>query len=93
MSRQTIRKRSIRMRMRLYLASLPNPEYSSNKEELMHRSWCRSTVEYLIKAVDESDTDPPLIISEFIKKADRRSGLIFRVAYETAVDLYDHLFL
>jgi len=50
-------------------------------------------VSYLIKEIQNSDTDPALIVSEFIKKFDRRSGLSFRVAYEISVDLYDHLFL
>lgn len=48
---------------------------------------------YLIHEVENYDTDPALIISEFIKDVDRRSGLMFRVAYDVAVDLYDHIFL
>ena len=48
---------------------------------------------YLVEQIEDSDTDPALIVSEFIKKVDKRSGLSFRVAYDTAVDLYDHIFL
>lgn len=79
--------------MQSYLAKLPDPEYSLSMEQLSYRSWSRSTVSYLIEQIKDSDTDPALIVSEFIKKADRRSGLSFRVAYDTAVDLYDHIFL
>lgn len=48
---------------------------------------------YLIKEVENTDADPALIVSEFIKMFDRRSGMMFRVAYDIAVDLYDHVFL
>lgn len=79
--------------MQLYLAKLPDPEYALSMEQLSYRSWSRTTVSYLIKEIQNSDTDPALIVSEFIKKADRRSGLSFRVAYDVAIDLYDHVFL
>ena len=79
--------------MRLYLTRMPAPEYSLSMEQLSYRSWSRTTVSYLIKEVEKTDTDPALVISEFIKKADRRSGMSFRVAYDVAVDLYDHIFL
>jgi hypothetical protein len=47
----------------------------------------------LIKEVENTDADPALVVSEFIKMFDRRSGMMFRVAYDVAVDLYDYLFL
>lgn len=86
-------KASIRKRMLLYLANLPDPMYAIGSEELTYRSWSRSTVLYLIREVEKSDADPALVVSEFIKKVDRRSGLLFRVAYDVSVDLYDHVFL
>ena len=92
MRRRTV-KADLIARMRLYLAELPDPKYARNLEQVSYRSWSRSTVLYLIEQIKDSDTDPALIVSEFIKKADRRSGLSFRVAYDTAVDLYDHIFL
>jgi hypothetical protein len=79
--------------MRLYFAMMPDPEYVFGLEAMSAASWGRTTVSHLIKEVENSDTDPALIVSEFIKKADRQSGMIFRVAYETAVDLYDYVFL
>ena len=93
MSRETANKKSILFRMRLYFATLPEPEFTFGKEAMSSASWSRTTVSHLIKEVENSDTDPALIVSEFIKKADRQSGMIFRVAYETAVDLYDYVFL
>ena len=86
-------KEEVLYRMQLYLAKLPDPEYALSTEQLSYRSWSRTTVSYLIKEIQNSDTDPALIVSEFIKKVDRRSGLSFRVAYDIAVDLYDHIFL
>ncbi len=86
-------KDGVLYRMQLYLASLPDPQLALSNEQLSYRSWSRTTVLYLIKEVEKTDTDPALIISEYIKKFDRRSGLSFRVAYDTAVDLYDHIFL
>ena len=86
-------KEEVLYQMRLYLTRLPSPEYSLSMEQLSYRSWSRTTVSYLIKEVEKTDTDPALVISEFIKKADRRSGMSFRVAYDVAVDLYDHIFL
>lgn len=93
MDRETANKKSILFRMRLYFAMMPDPEYVFGLEAMSAASWSRTTVSYLIKEVENSDTDPALIVSEFIKKADRQSGMIFRVAYETAVDLYDYVFL
>lgn len=79
--------------MRLYLVRLGDPITSSSIEGVMARSYARTTVTELIRLVDISDDPPEMVVSEFIKMADRRSGLMFRVAYETAVDLYDHVFL
>ena len=76
--------------MRLYLADLPVPMDDSYGDT---RSYAIATVRYLIEKVENSDDDPALIISEFIKKVDMRFGIIFRVAYETSTDLYDVLFL
>lgn len=92
MSRRTV-KADLIARIRLYLVDLPDPEYADNIEQVTYRSWSRSTVLYLVEQIKDSDTDPALIVSEFIKKVDKRSGLSFRVAYDTAVDLYDHIFL
>ena len=87
-------KSDVITRMRLYLATVLDPLYARfDNDILCHRSWSRTTVLYLIHEVENSDTDPALIISEFIKDVDRRSGLMFRVAYDVAVDLYDHIFL
>lgn len=80
-------------KMRIYLASLQDPLYTSNKELIANNSWSRTTVLYLIKEVENTNTDPALVVSEFIKMFDRRSGIMFRVAYDIAVDLYDHVFL
>lgn len=79
--------------MRLYLVRLGDPITSSSIEGVTARSYARTTVTELIRLVDISDDPPEMVVSEFIKMADRRSGLMFRVAYETAVDLYDHVFL
>lgn len=86
-------KEEVLYQMQLYLAKLPDPEHSFGMEQLSYRSWSRTTVSYLIKEVKKSDADPALVISEYIKKFDKRSGLSFRVAYDVAVDLYDHIFL
>lgn len=79
--------------MRLYLAELGDPMMSSSPDGVTARSYARSTVQELIRLVDISDDPPELVVSEFIKMADRRSGMLFRVAYEIAVDVYDHVFL
>lgn len=87
-------KHSVVSQMLLYLANVLDPVHTRfDKDLLMQRSWSRTTVLYLIKEVENSDTDPALIVSEFIKSVDRRSGMMFRVAYDVAVDLYDHIFL
>lgn len=80
-------------KMRIYLASLQDPSYASSKELIANNSWSRTTVLYLIKEVENTNADPALVVSEFIKMFDRRSGIMFRVAYDIAVDLYDHVFL
>lgn len=80
-------------KMHIYLASLQDPSYASNKELIANNSWSRTTVLYLIKEVENTNADPALVVSEFIKMFDRRSGIMFRVAYDVAVDLYDHVFL
>ena len=94
MRRQTPRSKSaILHRMQLYLAELPDPDQGWNDGIIMQRSYAKSAVSELIKEVKESDTDPALVISEFIKRVDKRSGLLFAVSYDIAVDLYDILFL
>lgn len=67
--------------------------YSPSMEGLEARSYAVTTVQELIKRVKNSDDPPEMVISEFIKQVDRQSGMVFRVAYEISVDLYDHLFL
>ena len=80
-------------KMRIYLAELGDPTYSPSMEGLEARSYAVTTVQELIKRVKNSDDPPEMVISEFIKQVDRRSGMVFRVAYEISVDLYDRLFL
>lgn len=79
--------------MHIYLAELGDPIYSPSMEGLEARSYAVTTVQELIKRVKNSDDPPEMVISEFIKQVDRRSGMVFRVAYEISVDLYDRLFL
>ena len=93
MIRRATTKGEIINRMCLYLSELGDPARGSSTHDVVARSYAKSTVLELIKEVIRSDTDPALVVSEFIKKVDRRSGLSFRVAYDVAVDLYDHIFL
>lgn len=86
-------KDEILFKMRLYLAELGDPVYSWSTEGVRARSYAKTTVQYLINKVVDSDDPPSMVISEFIKVADKRCGLVYRVAYETAVDLYDHVIL
>ena len=86
-------RRTVNDRMRLYLVRLGDPTTSSSTEGIQARSYAVTTVKELMRLCDISDDPPEMVVSEFIKMADRRSGLLFRVAYETAVDLYDNVFL
>lgn len=86
-------KEALIFKMRKYLAELGDPVYSSSMDGVAARSYARTTVRELIKRVTNSDDPPSMVISEFIKEMDRRSGMVFRVAYEISVDLYDHIFL
>ena len=79
--------------MRLYLAELGDPIYSTSMDGLEARSYAVSTVKELIKRVENSDDPPEMVVSEFIKQVNRRSGMVFRVAYDISVDLYDRVFL
>jgi len=93
MNRRMTNKAFVIKRMRIYLAGLPDPLHVDSKDLIANNSWSRTTVLYLIKEVENTDADPALVVSEFIKMFDRRSGMMFRVAYDVAVDLYDHVFL
>lgn len=86
-------KRTTLGRMKLYLVRLGDPATSSSVDGVFARSYARSTVIELMRLVGVSEDPPEMVVSEFIKMVDRRSGLLFRVAYETAVDLYDQVFL
>lgn len=86
-------KCSILKRMREYLAEMGDPVYSQSLDGVVARSYAQATVQELISRVEKSDDPPSMVVSEFIKEMDRRSGMVFRVAYEISVDLYDHIFL
>ena len=93
MIRRATTKGEIINRMCLYLSELGDPACSSSPHGVVARSYAKSTVLELIKEVIRSDTDPALVVSEFIKKVNKRDGFIFSVAYDIAVDLYDRVFL
>lgn len=93
MTRRATTKGEIINRMCLYLSELGDPARSSSAHGVVARSYAKSTVLELIKEVIRSDTDPALVVSEFIKKVNKRDGFIFSVAYDIAVDLYDRVFL
>ena len=93
MIRRATTKSEIINRMCLYLSELGDPVRSSSVQGIVARSYAKSTVLELIKEVIRSDTDPALVVSEFIKKVNKRDGFIFSVAYDIAVDLYDRVFL
>lgn len=80
-------------KMRRYLADRPDPINTVSVDLVTARSYEITTVKELITRVKSSDDPPEMVVSEFIKMADKQSGMVFRVAYETAVDLYDHVFL
>ena len=80
-------------KMRKYLAQRPDPINATTTEMVTARSYETVTIKEIINRVKSSDDPPEMVVSEFIKMADRQSGMLFRVAYETAVDLYDHVFL
>ena len=79
-------------KIKRYLMELGNPISSSSVDGVTAKSYQLSTIREILRLVESSDDDPAMVISEFIKSVNRRSGLLFRVAYETSVDLYDHLF-
>ena len=93
MIRRATTKSEIINRMCLYLSELGDPARSSSVQGVVARSYAKSTVLELIEEVIHSDTDPALVVSEFIKKVNKRDGFIFSVAYDIAVDLYDRVFL
>ena len=93
MIRRATTKDEIINRMCLYLSELGDPARSSSVQGVVARSYAKSTALELIKEVIRSDTDPALVVSEFIKKVNKRDGFIFSVAYDIAVDLYDRVFL
>lgn len=93
MIRRATTKGEIINKMRLYLSELGDPALSSSTQGVVARSYAKSTVLELIEEVTDSDTDPALVVSEFIKKVNKRDGFIFSVAYDIAVDLYDRVFL
>lgn len=93
MIRRATTKDEIINRMCSYLSELGDPARSSSTHGVVARSYAKSTVLELIKEVVHSDTDPALVVSEFIKKVNKRDGFIFSVAYDIAVDLYDRVFL
>lgn len=93
MIRRATTKGEIINRMCLYLSELGDPARGSSTHDVVARSYAKSTVLELIKEVVHSDTDPALVVSEFIKKVNKRDGFIFSVAYDIAVDLYDRVFL
>ena len=82
----------IMSKIKRYLMELGNPISSSSVDGVTAKSYQLSTIHEILRLVESSDDDPAMVISEFIKSVNRRSGLLFRVAYETSVDLYDHLF-
>ena len=90
---RTLLKIIIMSKIRRYLMELGNPISSSSVDGVIARSYQASTIHEILRLIECSDDDPALVISEFIKSVNRRSGLLFRVAYDTAVDLYDHLFV
>ena len=79
-------------KIKRYLMELGNPNSSSSVDGVTAKSYQLSAIREILRLVESSDDDPAMVISEFIKSVNRRSGLLFRVAYETSVDLYDHLF-
>lgn len=93
MIRRATTKGEIINRMCLYLSELGDPARGPSTHDVVARSYAKSTVLELIKQVVHSDTDPALVVSEFIKKVDKRDGFIFSVAYDISVDLYDRVFL
>ena len=82
----------IMSKIKRYLMELGNPISSLSVDGVTAKSYQLSTIREILRLVESSDDDPAMVISEFIKRVNRRSGLLFRVAYETSVDLYDHLF-
>lgn len=93
MIRRATTKGEIINRMCLYLSELGDPARGPSTHDVVARSYAKSTVLELIKEVVHSDTDPALVVSEFIKKVNKCDGFIFSVAYDIAVDLYDRVFL
>ena len=93
MIRRATTKGEIINRMCLYLSELGDPARGPSTHDVVARSYAKWTVLELIKEVVHSDTDPALVVSEFIKKVNKRDGFIFSVAYDIAVDLYDRVFL
>lgn len=79
--------------MYLYLVELGDPLDSPSIDGVVARSYAKTTVQELIRRVENSDDPPEMVISEFINMANRQSGYVFRVAYEIAVDLYDRIIL
>lgn len=90
---RTLLKIIIMSKIKRYLIELGNPISSSSVDGVTARSYQLSTAREILRLIGNSDDDPAMVISEFIKSVNRRSGLLFRVAYETAVDLYDRLFV
>ena len=82
----------IMSKIKRYLMELGNPISSLSIDGVTAKSYQLSTIREILRLIESSDDDPAMVISEFIKSVNRRSGLLFRVAYETSVDLYDHLF-
>lgn len=86
-------KLNVLARMYLYLVELGDPTDSPSMDGVVARSYAKTTVQELMRMVEDSDDPPAMVISEFINMADRQPGMVFRVAYETAVDLYDRVIL
>lgn len=78
----------------LYLSEMLDPKFCKNKDERKQASYARSTIIYLRKRFKEDPSRTPRQITLlFIDSMNRKKGIRYSVAYDTAVDFFDRFYM
>lgn len=87
------RKRGIKC-ADLYLSEMIDPKFYKNKDERKQASYARSTILYLRERFEEDPSRTPRQITLlFIDSVNKKKGIRYSVAYDTAVDFFDKYYM
>lgn len=87
------RKRGIKC-ADIYLSEMIDPKFCKSTDEFKQASYARSAILYLRKQFKEDPSRTPRQLTLlFIDSMNRKKGIRYSVAYDTAVDFFDRFFM